>query len=535
MDVPEAAEGSELPQDADHAADGDGPVEAERRPPARGGPLRAIFQKLRQHLRVTGGGTNLTAACAPFLDDHDCLSRDALRQALSSVGIDAAPQETDALFRHIARGKGQGDPMARLTNATRIEVSELCWHYYRHDGAAGSDDEGEAQREVRHLVRPEHRCSARFAAYYRRQGVVPEGEWAAFLAALQTPLPMALRVNPGRPFHALIQSRLRALFPALQPAAWCPGAFSCPDAVFHANAEGKAWVRQQHRAGLLTFQELASMLPCTLLQPQPHHAVLDMCAAPGSKALQCLELLGSGAAPCAPPSGLVVANDVDYKKCTYILPARAKRAHSPCLVITMGNAARFPAFTAGGCQLYFDRVLCDVPCSGDGTLRKAPAGWHTWSPALGIALHHKQLQLLLQGLCRLAVGGRLVYSTCSLDPLQNEAVVAAALAKCQGSAVLCPPDAATELRLSAGLCHWVVPDLRTGGCQAFFAAWEEVPEDMRHPRGSLRRSMFPPADSGRGELLHCRRLLPHHNDTGAFFVAVFERRCRMVDARAPGR
>lgn len=62
---------------------------------------------------------------------------------------------------------------------------------------------------------------------------------------------MALRVNPGRPFHALIQSRLRALFPALQPAAWCPGAFSCPDAVFHANAEGKAWVRQQHRAGLL--------------------------------------------------------------------------------------------------------------------------------------------------------------------------------------------------------------------------------------------------------------------------------------------
>ncbi len=81
----------------------------------------------------------------------------------------------------------------------------------------------------------------------------------------------------------------------------------------------------------------------------------------------------------------------------------------------------------------YDRVLADVPCSGDGTLRKNPAAWHTFDPLHGVALHDTQARILLRGYAQLAPGGRLVYSTCSFDPLQNEAVVLSLLVRAHTS------------------------------------------------------------------------------------------------------
>ena len=75
----------------------------------------------------------------------------------------------------------------------------------------------------------------------------------------------------------------------------------------------------------------------------------------------------------------------------------------------------------------FDRILADVPCSGDGTLRKSPDLWKKWSPASGVDLHSLQLEIAAHAARLLKVGGRLVYSTCSLNPLEDEAVVAALL------------------------------------------------------------------------------------------------------------
>jgi 16S rRNA C967 or C1407 C5-methylase (RsmB/RsmF family) len=62
-----------------------------------------------------------------------------------------------------------------------------------------------------------------------------------------------------------------------------------------------------------------------------------------------------------------------------------------------------------------------VPCSGDGTLRKLPQGWATWSSGFSLALHQTQLKILMKGLAALKPGGTLVYSTCAFDPIQNEA------------------------------------------------------------------------------------------------------------------
>ena len=104
---------------------------------------------------------------------------------------------------------------------------------------------------------------------------------------------------------------------------------------------------------------------------------------------------------------------------------------------TAGGAAREPTAEAEydddapdeAEQLLFDRVLADVPCSCDGTLRKNPAHWRQWDVGVALALHQKQLKILLHGLHVLREGGVLVYSTCSFNPIENEAVVLAALRK----------------------------------------------------------------------------------------------------------
>ena len=79
---------------------------------------------------------------------------------------------------------------------------------------------------------------------------------------------------------------------------------------------------------------------------------------------------------------------------------------------------------AQGSVVQYDRILCDVPCSGDGTIRKASDIWRRWSPISGNGIHALQLRIALQSATLLKVGGRMVYSTCSFNPVEDEAVVA---------------------------------------------------------------------------------------------------------------
>lgn len=174
--------------------------------------------------------------------------------------------------------------------------------------------------------------------------------------------------------------------------------------------------------------------------------VLDMCAAPGSKTFQLLEMLhdldgsatGSGASSGSSqltPSGFVVANDADAQRCN-LLTHQTKRMCSPCLMVTNHEAQAFPRIRAslvakpapgsaaaaaaaaeaavgdeaeaeaGAGVVYgrvsredtmlFDRILADVPCSGDGTMRKAPDIWRRWSVNNGNGLHNLQLRIALQ-------------------------------------------------------------------------------------------------------------------------------------------
>lgn len=100
-----------------------------------------------------------------------------------------------------------------------------------------------------------------------------------------------------------------------------------------------------------------------------------------------------------------------------------------------------------GSVVQYDRILCDVPCSGDGTIRKAGDIWRRWSPVSGNGIHALQLRIALQSVTLLKVGGRMVYSTCSFNPVEDEAVVA------EVRAHLSPVHLTTRMPFAVILCR----------------------------------------------------------------------------------
>eukprot|EP01052_Picozoa_sp_SAG31_P033399 SAG31_NODE_3767_length_3902_cov_1.591375_4_plen_200_part_00 len=151
--------------------------------------------------------------------------------------------------------------------------------------------------------------------------------------------------------------------------------------------------------------------------------------------------------------------------------------------------------------------------AGDGTIRKSPDLWHRWNVGMGLSLHKLQLSILCRGLELLAVGGRCVYSTCSLNPHEDEAVVAAALRRC-GAALRLVDVSATlpHLRATRGLSTWTVFDPKPAGAR--YRGPADVPDDRAD---KFPPSIWPPAGSEDFGLYRCLRILPHHQVCLALF------------------
>ena len=108
---------------------------------------------------------------------------------------------------------------------------------------------------------------------------------------------------------------------------------------------------------------------------------------------------------------------------------------------------------------FFDRVLCDVPCSGDGTLRKNPAIWQKWSTSSALSLHPLQLIIAQRGVQLLKAGGLMVYSTCSMSPYEDEAVIAELLRQYKGQLELVDArEFVPVFRARPGMSNWHVMD-----------------------------------------------------------------------------
>ncbi|XP_020284840.1 tRNA (cytosine(34)-C(5))-methyltransferase isoform X1 [Pseudomyrmex gracilis] len=387
-----------------------------------------------------------------------------------------------------------------------------------------------------------------FELYYKTQKIVPEDKWNMFISTLRTNLPVAFRITGSKAEAKTLLKIIKSDFfkGILNANLDDDKEKSETKSILHSlpfYPEELAWQLQLTRKdirrseayfrlhnfliaetnnGSISRQEVVSMVPPLVLDVKPWHKVLDMCAAPGSKTAQLIEMIHADEGNVF-PEGFVIANDLDNNRC-YMLVHQAKRLNSPNILITNHDSSVMPNFIftkSDGTKdtLKFDRILADVPCSGDGTMRKNPDIWCKWSPVNGNNLHGIQYRIAKRGLELLAIGGRMVYSTCSLNPIENEAVLHRLLCETGDSVQLIDcRNLVPGLICDPGVTHWKPASKNL----QFYDNWSDVPEQWQT---QVRPKMFPPqADEvSKFHLERCMRILPHHQDTGGFFVAVLEK------------
>jgi 16S rRNA (cytosine1407-C5)-methyltransferase len=228
----------------------------------------------------------------------------------------------------------------------------------------------------------------------------------ALKAFTDRPLRKSVRVNTLKMSVERFKQRASDVKWALEPVPFCKEAFFV-DREDRGRGIGSD---VYHLVGHLYIQEAASMLPVELLQPRPGDEVLDMSAAPGSKTTQIAAKMGG--------RGVIVANDVQEKR-LWTLKSSLHRCGVGNVIVTKKVGQWF------GKQMTerFDRVLCDAPCTAQGTARKDSDALTYCSLENIGKMARLQAQLLEAAVHAAKVGGTIVYSTCTLTPEENEGVV----------------------------------------------------------------------------------------------------------------
>ena len=241
---------------------------------------------------------------------------------------------------------------------------------------------------------------------------------------------------------------------------WCPtGYYTAKDVISGRDP--------YHMCGLVYFQEPSAMSTVEALGIEPGDRVLDLCAAPGGKATHAAEKLRG--------EGLLVANEIIPKR-SKILSENIQRMGIKNAIVTNESpeklAEKYPSF--------FDKIIVDAPCSGEGMFRKEPQAIEEWSTEHTLSCAQRQRLILKSAFTMLKKGGRLVYSTCTFAPCENE-----------------------------GVAHWVLENIdgiRLCGIEL---------EGMTDGKSEYVDSHF--------DLSGTKRIFPHKSKGEGHFVALFEK------------
>lgn len=391
-----------------------------------------------------------------------------------------------------------------------------------------------------------------------------------FVRALSRPLPLTLRFREcggGGGQQSLPSSadddakrRLREDYRDLvSPAPFDPSgsiyqstpySSLCRSNLAITSPELKQLIAGWSTSGILARQELGSMLPVLCLRAVgamgAESRVLDLCASPGSKTLQALEIVAHADNGGFGRMGRVIANDVHPGRLDAlrdaVLRSGVPERMTSRVTYTNYDACAFPSPRSGR---LFDAVICDVPCGGDGTVRKDAHVLPTWTPNVSNSMHSLQLRILLRALQLVKVGGVACYSTCSMNPIEDEAVVAAALGRMMGAAggggatyelLDWPAGLLPGFVQRPGVLDWRVAFYdqdRGGGSDedgddgdfgglSFFDGYESA--SAAGVGGDVSPSFWPnAAENGNLGLHRCTRLFPQDQDSGGFFLGLIKR------------
>lgn len=237
--------------------------------------------------------------------------------------------------------------------------------------------------------------------FLSRMKAMLKDEYPTFLAMLDQPRFRGVRYNALK----ITREQFQQLFPyAKKPTPFCPHAFYLED------AEISFGNHPLHMSGAMYMQEPSACSAVEILDVQAGDWVLDLCAAPGGKSTQIAEKLAH--------QGLLIANEIDAQR-AQVLMSNLERMGFGEVIVTNSS----PQGLAKSCRGWFDKILVDAPCSGEGMMKKHDAAARNWSVKNIHACAKRQLEILLNAVDMLKEQGVLVYSTCTYAPEENEAVV----------------------------------------------------------------------------------------------------------------
>lgn len=284
-------------------------------------------------------------------------------------------------------------------------------------------------------------------------------DWDLFKKYSLSFLRRSIRVNTLLGSVKEVKKSIEAKGWKLTPIPWCKEGFW----IEHGERRDVGNLLEYH-IGKIYVQEAASMIPPLVLQPKPGDIVLDMAASPGSKTTQMAAMMNN--------KGLIVANDYKGDRLQSLGINLQRSVTTNCLITLMRGQ--------GIKGLQFDKILLDAPCSGTGTIRKSLKTISIWNAGMITKLAKEQKELIEVAFENLKPDGEMVYSTCSVEPEENEGVVSHLLEKYE----------------NAEIVKVTLPGLK-----------------VSPPIMEFKKDKYHPA------VKHVIRIWPQDNDTEGFFIA----------------
>lgn len=275
-------------------------------------------------------------------------------------------------------------------------------------------------------------------------------EYQEFLAGYEQESRHSLRINPLKYISDTGTGQTAELllpFP-LSPVLW-------EENGYYYGEEAQPGKHPYHEAGLYYIQEASAMAPVHYLEPRPEERILDLCAAPGGKSTQIAAAMQG--------KGLLVCNEIH--------PARARILSENVERMGIRNALvlnETPQKLADRFEAYFDRILVDAPCSGEGMFRKNEEACQEWSMENVTLCAKRQGEILDAAAGMLKPGGRLVYSTCTFAPEENEGSIARFLKRHPEFSIL--PVVKTE-GMACGRMDWLAEEEAVEGLEHTIRLW----------------------------------------------------------------
>ncbi len=225
-------------------------------------------------------------------------------------------------------------------------------------------------------------------------------EYEAFLASYDKERAYGMRINTLKMEK---EEALKLLPFSLEPVLWC-------ETGFYYQEEERPGKHPFHEAGLYYIQEPSAMITAELEEITPGEHVLDLCAAPGGKSTQlACKMQGKG---------VLVSNEINAQRAA-ILSQNIERMGIKNAIVTNESPEKLSKFLGA----FFDKIVVDAPCSGEGMFKKEPLAVSEWSEENVENCSRRQREILSYASAMLKPGGRIIYSTCTFSKQENEDVV----------------------------------------------------------------------------------------------------------------